>query len=256
MLAVVSPAKSLDYETPLPIRKRTKAAFLPEAAELVSQLRGLSPDGISGLMGISEKLGLLNFERYQEWALPFGVKNARQALLAFKGDVYQGIDAYNFSDEDFEYAQQHLRILSGLYGVLRPLDMMRPYRLEMGTKLANERGSDLYEFWGTKISQSLNKQLARLGSRTLVNLASQEYFRSVDTATLKADIITPVFKDWKNGKYKIISFFAKRARGRMSAFMIQERLSNPEQLKGFDWDGYAYDASLGRDGELVFTRRQ
>lgn len=256
MLIVVSPAKSLDYETPLPTTRRSKAVFLEEASELVTDLKTLSPDDLSGLMGISEPLGELNFERFQEWALPFRTSNARQAMFAFKGDVYVGLDAYGFSDDDVEFAQEHLRILSGLYGVLRPLDLMRAYRLEMGTKLANEHGRNLYEFWGEKISGQLNKQLKRLGSKTLVNLASNEYFKSVDLKTLKADIVTPVFKDWKNGKYKIISFFAKKARGRMSAYIIQNQLSSADELKGFDWDGYNYAPDQGGAGELVFTRRE
>jgi len=255
MLIVVSPAKSLDYESPLPTEKRSKAVFLEEASELVGDLKELSPEDLSRLMGISEQLGELNFERFQEWSLPFRKSNARQALFAFKGDVYLGLDAYKFSEDDIGFAQDHLRILSGLYGVLRPLDLMQPYRLEMGTKFANEHGANLYKFWGDKISGRLNKQLGRLRTRTLVNLASNEYFKSVDLKALKANVVTPVFKDWKNGKYKIISFFAKKARGRMSAYVIQNRLSTPEELKGFDWDGYQYVPGEGAENELVFTRR-
>jgi cytoplasmic iron level regulating protein YaaA (DUF328/UPF0246 family) len=255
MLAVVSPAKSLDYDTPLPTRKRSKAVFLNEAAELVDGLKTQSPDDLSSLMSISESLGELNFERYQEWALPFRASNARQAVLAFKGDVYVGMDAYQFSETDFDFAQEHLRILSGLYGVLRPLDLIRAYRLEMGTKFPNERGANLYQFWGDKISGVLNKQLRRLRTKTLINLASNEYFKSVDLQALEASVVTPVFKDWKNGKYKIISFFAKKARGRMSAFLIQNQLSDPEQLKEFDWDGYQYAPALGTESEWVFTRK-
>lgn len=255
MLIVVSPAKSLDYESPLPTEQRSKAVFLEEASELVGDLKELSPEDLSRLMGISEQLGELNFERFQEWKLPFRKSNARQALFAFKGDVYLGLDAYKFSEDDIGFAQDHLRILSGLYGVLRPLDLMQPYRLEMGTKFANEHGANLYKFWGDKISGRLNKQLGRLGTRTLINLASNEYFKSVDLKALKANVVTPVFKDWKNGKYKIISFFAKKARGRMSAYVIQNRLSTPEELKGFDWDGYQYVPGEGAENELVFNRR-
>ncbi len=255
MLIVVSPAKSLDYESPLPTEKRTKAAYLDEAAELVADLKTLSPEALAGLMSISEDLSVLNFERYQSWKLPFRKTNARQALFAFKGDVYVGLDAYAFSVEDIGFAQDHLRILSGLYGLLRPLDLMQPYRLEMGTKFANERGANLYKFWGDTISLGLNKQLKSLRSRTLVNLASNEYFKSVDRKTLNAEVVTPIFKDWKNGKYKVISFFAKKARGRMSAFAIQNQLDSAEQLKDFDWDGYEYAAGEGAPGELVFTRR-
>ncbi len=255
MLIVVSPAKSLDYETPLPTSRRSKAVFLEDAAELASELKTLSPDDLSGLMSISEALGQLNFERYQEWSIPFKPGNARPALFAFKGDVYLGLDAYAFSDEDVAFAQEHLRILSGLYGVLRPLDLIRAYRLEMGTTFSNARGKNLYEFWGEKISERLNKQLKKLRSKTLINLASNEYFKSVRLEALKADIVTPVFQDWKNGKYKIISFFAKKARGRMAAFILQNQLKHPEALKSFDWDGYAFVPGLGTGGELVFQRR-
>jgi len=255
MLLVVSPAKSLDYQAPLPTSKFSKAAFLTEASELVSTLKDMSPEELSSLMGISESLGQLNFERFQEWSLPFGAKNSRAAVFAFDGDVYKGLDAYNFSESDIAFAQDHLRILSGLYGVLRPLDRIRPYRLEMGTSLANEQGPNLYKYWGDQISLALNKQLRKLRSRTLINLASHEYFKSVDLASLNAEVVTPVFKDWKNGKYKIISFFAKRARGRMSAFILQSQLDTPEQLKDFDWDGYQHAPDQGADGEVVFTRQ-
>ncbi len=256
MLIVVSPAKSLDYESPLPTDKRSKAEFLKEASELVGELKKLGPEDLSGLMGISEPLGVLNFERYQQWSLPFRKSNSRQALFAFKGDVYLGLDAYNFSEDDIAFAQDHLRILSGLYGVLRPLDLMQPYRLEMGTKFANERGANLYQFWDDKISTQLNKQLKRLRTSTLLNLASNEYFKSVDLKVLDANVVTPIFRDWKNGKFKIISFFAKKARGRMSAFVIQNRLNSPEELKAFDWDGYAFAPGESTETELVFTRRE
>lgn len=256
MLIVISPAKNLDYETPVPTRKHTKASLLEDASELMTGLRQLSPQKVSALMKISDKLGVLNYDRYQNWQLPFTTANARQAILAFKGDVYIGLDAYEFSDDDFGFAQQHLRILSGLYGLLRPLDLIQPYRLEMGTGFANARGRDLYSFWGDTLSRELNKQLKKLGSRVLINLASNEYFKSVDKKALKAEIITPVFKDWKNGQYKIISFFAKKARGRMSAYIIKNQLSDPEQLKQFDWDGYRYNQAMSDGGEWVFTRNQ
>ncbi len=256
MLFVISPAKSLDYQTPLPIKKHTKAAFLEDSSQLIAGLKTLSPPQVGSLMGISETLAQLNFQRYQEWKQPFSPRNARQAILAFKGDVYLGLDAYHFTDENFAYAQEHLRILSGLYGLLRPLDLMQPYRLEMGTKYANDRGNDLYAFWGQKITTAINTQLRRLKSKTLINLASNEYFKSVDKKHLDAAIVTPVFKDWKNGKYKIISFFAKKARGRMSAYAIEKGLTSPEQLLEFDWDGYGYDESLSTESDWVFTRRQ
>ncbi|WP_185233638.1 peroxide stress protein YaaA [Teredinibacter franksiae] len=256
MLIVISPAKNLDYETPTPTKKHTKAALLDDASELMVGLKELSPQGVSSLMGISDKLGVLNYDRFQQWSLPFNASNARQAVLAFKGDVYVGLDAYSFDEQAFAFAQQHLRILSGLYGVLKPLDLMQPYRLEMGTSFANERGANLYQFWGDNIVLLLNKQLKKLGTQTLVNLASNEYFKSVDKTKLSASIITPVFKDWKNGQYKIISFFAKKARGRMSAYIIKNGITDPMKLKGFDWDGYRYNSAMSDGGELVFTRMQ
>jgi len=256
MLIVISPAKNLDYDSPIPTRKHSKAAFLDDAAALVADLQQLSPQDLSKLMGISDKLSVLNYDRYQQWQLPFKASTARQAILAFKGDVYQGLEAYQFSDADFAFAQQHLRILSGLYGVLRPLDWMQAYRLEMGTAFANPRGKNLYEFWGEKVTQALNKQLQKLRSKTLINLASNEYFKSVTKPLLQADIITPSFKDWKNGQYKMISFFAKKARGRMSAYIIKNGLTDPEGLKHFDWDGYHYNEAMSNGREWVFIRKQ
>lgn len=256
MLLVLSPAKNLDYDTPTPTRKRTKAALLDEAEVLVQTLKGYSPHKLSDLMGISDKLGTLNYDRYQSWDLPFDKEAARQALFAFKGDVYIGLDAYSFDTADIEFAQQHLRILSGLYGVLKPLDDMLPYRLEMGTKLKNDAGKDLYAYWGDKISHELNKALKKTDTSTLINLASNEYFKSVDSQSLKADIITPVFKDWKNGQYKIISFFAKKARGLMSAYIIKNKIRDPEQIKDFDWEDYGFDAKASDAKQWVFTRKQ
>ena len=256
MLIVVSPAKNLDFETPTPTQKHTKAALLNEAQNLIDQLKQLAPQDISALMHISDKLGVLNYDRFQNWQLPFTTQNARQAILAFKGDVYVGLDAYHFTDDDFTFAQQHLRILSGLYGLLKPLDLMQAYRLEMGTKFANASGKNLYEFWGDTITQHLNKQLATLETETLINLASTEYFKSVKTKQLNANIITPVFKDEKNGTLKIISFFAKKARGRMSAYIIKNKLTHPEQLKDFDWDGYCFNSAMSSVSEWVFTRSE
>ncbi len=255
MLIVLSPAKNLDYETPTPTRKHTKAALLDDAHILAEQMKGLSPQKMSSLMGISDKLGILNYDRYQAWELPFNADSARQAIFAFKGDVYVGLNAYAFDASDVQFAQTHLRILSGLYGVLKPLDWMQPYRLEMGTKLKNARGSDLYAFWGDKISRELNKALKTSGTPVLLNLASQEYFKSVTRDSLKADVITPVFKDWKNGKYKIISFFAKKARGLMSAYIIKNKITDVEQIKGFDWEGYGFDPASSSEQEWVFTRK-
>lgn len=256
MLAVLSPAKSLDYKTALPIQSHTGAAFLDEARELMTTLKTMAPEDISSLMGISENLGFLNFERNQAWSLPIDTDTGRQALLAFKGDVYVGLDAYDLNDADFAFAQDHVRILSGLYGVLRPLDLIQPYRLEMGTKLGTRRGRDLYQFWGARISEALNAQLQEMGSENLINLASREYFKAVDLNALDARVVTPVFKDWSKGSYKIISFFAKKARGRMSAFMIKNRLTQPEELLAFDWDGYRHDPGLSSKSEWVYTRRE
>lgn len=256
MLIVISPAKNLDYETATPTKKTSKALYLEQAQQLVDVLKPMAPHKLSKLMSISDKLGVLNHDRYQAWQLPFNKTDTRQALLAFKGDVYIGIDAYNFADDDFEFAQDHLRILSGLYGVLRPLDSVMPYRLEMGTKLKNPVGKDLYEFWGDTITQHLNKQLKKLESKTLVNLASNEYFKSVQPAAVNADIITPIFKDWKSGQYKVVSFFAKKARGLMSAYIIKNRITDAQKLKKFNWDGYSYNAELSKDNNWVFTRKE
>ena len=256
MLIVISPAKTLDFETKPTVSSATKPTMLKDAAELVDIMRDYGPDDLVELMGISHKLGVLNNERFLSWRTPFNKSNAKQALLAFRGDVYTGLDADSFGDEDFDFAQQHLRILSGLYGILKPLDLIQPYRLEMGTKLTNDRGKDLYEFWGAKISKAINKQLKALGSATLVNLASNEYFNAVDKEQLNANIVTPVFKDYKNGKYKIVSFYAKKARGLMSAYAIKKRIEKPEQLKKFNVAGYKYDAASSSDREWVFLRKE
>lgn len=254
MLLVISPAKNLDYDTPTPTKKHTKAAFLDKSESLIDELKQLAPQDVSGLMGISDKLGVLNYDRFQAWAQPFNSKNARQAVFAFNGDVYAGLDAYNFNDDDLSFAQQHLRILSGLYGLLKPLDLMQAYRLEMGTKFANRGGKDLYEFWGNDICDALNKQLKKSKSKTLLNLASNEYFKAVKAKNIDAEIVTPVFKDKKNGQYKIISFFAKKARGRMSAYIIKNKLTDAAQITGFDWDGYRFNEALSNEKDWVFTR--
>lgn len=256
MLLVISPAKNLDYESTIAKTKTSQPLLLNQAEVLVDDLRKKAPHQLSKLMGISDKLGQLNYDRYQSWSRPFNKSNARPAVLAFNGDVYQGLDAPSMDAEDLAFAQDHLRILSGLYGCLRPLDLMQPYRLEMGTALKNERGKDLYQFWGDIITEQLNKQLKKLKTDTLVNLASNEYFKSVNKGMLKAEIIEPVFKDWKNGQYKIISFFAKKARGLMSAYIIKNRLTQVQDIVGFDYDGYAYSESLSDGTSWVFTRKQ
>lgn len=255
MLAVISPAKTLDYETPLAVTTHTLPAFLDDAELLIKELRALSPPQVAELMGISPQLGDLNFGRFLNWQRPFDLDNARQAVLAFKGDVYQGLHAESLNQKDLQWAQNHLRILSGLYGLLRPLDLMQPYRLEMGTRFPNSRGANLYQFWGDKITEGLNLALQRQRQPVLVNLASNEYFRAVRVEGLAADVITPVFKDWKGGKYKVVSFYAKRARGLMSAYIIKNRLEQVDAIKHFDGDGYAYNAALSSAREWVFVRK-
>ncbi|NBA98066.1 peroxide stress protein YaaA [Pseudomonas sp. R5(2019)] len=254
MLTVISPAKTLDFDTKPVTQRFTQPQYLDHSQELILQLRELTPVQISELMHLSDKLAGLNAARFGSWTPAFTPENAKQALLAFKGDVYTGLAAETLSEDDFSYAQDHLRMLSGLYGLLRPLDLMQPYRLEMGTKLVNARGKDLYAFWGTRISEWLNEALADQGDDILLNLASTEYFSAVKRSALNARIINTEFRDFKNGQYKIISFYAKKARGMMSRFVIQERINDPEQLKQFDVQGYYYSAEQSRPDTLVFLR--
>ena len=254
MIIVLSPAKTLDYDTPAHVQTHSQPDMLPQAQELIDQLRQVSPQDLATLMKLSDKLAALNVARYGSWQQPFTTDNAKQAVLAFKGDVYTGLDAENLSAEDLDWAQNHLRILSGLYGLLRPLDLMQAYRLEMGTKFANHKGKDLYSFWDMQITDALNSELTNEASPVLVNLASNEYFKSVKTKQLNADIITPVFKDQKNGQYKVISFFAKKARGLMARWAIQERLTDVEQLKQFEEAGYYFSPEQSKAKEWVFLR--
>ena len=255
MLMVISPAKTLDFETPAPLATFTQPRFLDESQRLIDELRALDPVQISSLMAISDRLGELNHHRFMNWSPPFTQENAKQALFAFRGDVYTGLDADSFSAADIEFAQQHLRILSGLYGLLRPLDLMQPYRLEMGTRFANRRGRNLYAFWGERITDALREELdAR--RPTLINLASEEYFKAVRPQALAAEVIAPVFKERKGDGYKIVSFFAKKARGLMSAYIIRERLTEAEGIKDFTTAGYRYDPRLSSAQEWVFTREQ
>ena len=256
MLMVISPAKTLDFETPPVIKRHTQPQFLDHAQELITQLREFSPAQISELMHLSDKLAGLNAARFGSWTADFTPANAKQALLAFKGDVYTGLNAETLDKAGFDYAQKHLRMLSGLYGLLRPLDLMQPYRLEMGTKLANARGKDLYAFWDERISEWLNKALAAQGDDVLLNLASNEYFSAVKRKALKARVINVDFKDLKNGQYKIISFYAKKARGMMARFVIDERIDHPDALKRFDVQGYYYSAEHSKTDHLVFLRDQ
>lgn len=254
MLILISPAKTLDFETPAQTRTATQPVFLEHSKQLIGELQQLSPDGVSNLMSISSKLGDLNHERFMNWHVPFTKNNAKQCVLAFKGDVYTGLEAEGFSASDFRYAQKHLRILSGLYGVLRPLDLIQPYRLEMGTKFASQRGKDLYHFWDDSITMELNKLLKSLKTDAVVNLASNEYFRAVHRKKLQADVISPAFKDLKNGEYKIISFYAKKARGQMAGWIIQNGISDAKQLKKFRVSGYRYSADLSTPLEPIFIR--
>lgn len=254
MLTVISPAKTLDFETPPTTQRFTQPLYLDHSQELITQLRELSPAQISELMHLSDKLAGLNAARFGSWTPDFNLRNAKQALLAFKGDVYTGLDAPSLSEDQLSYAQDHLRMLSGLYGLLRPLDLMQPYRLEMGTKLANARGKDLYAFWGTQISEWLNQALAEQGDDLLLNLASNEYFSAVKRSALNARIINADFKDMKNGQYKIISFYAKKARGMMSRFVVEERINDPRHLQGFDVQGYRYSKEQSKPDHLVFLR--
>ncbi|QFS17762.1 peroxide stress protein YaaA [Acinetobacter indicus] len=254
MLALISPAKTLDYESALPTDSHTLPRLLAHSQELIDVSRTLSASEIANLMSVSEKIANLNVERFRDWQADFDFSNARQALFAFKGDVYTGLDAYSLKDQDIDYAQQHLRMLSGLYGLLRPLDLMMPYRLEMGTKLKNPRGSNLYEFWGTIITDLINEDLAAAKSELLVNIASDEYYKSVKESKIQAEIIKPVFLDQKNGKYKVISFYAKKARGLMARYIIENKIERAEDLKGFNSDGYYFDADSSLKGELVFKR--
>ncbi|MDU3078817.1 MAG: peroxide stress protein YaaA, partial [Mixta calida] len=237
MLILISPAKTLDYQSPLTTTRYTLPELLDNAQQLIHEARKLTPPQISSLMRISDKLALLNAERFNDWHPQFTPENARQAILAFKGDVYTGLQAERFSEADFDFAQQHLRMLSGLYGVLRPLDLMQPYRLEMGTKLENPAGKDLYSFWGETLTQTLNAALAAQGDDLLINLASDEYFRAVQPKKINGRIIKPVFLDEKNGKFKVISFYAKKARGLMCRYIIENRLSDAQQLTEFDREG-------------------
>lgn len=259
MLMLISPAKTLDYEHQPSTEKCSEPLFLKQAAALISELKTYSPQQISKLMSLSDKLAQLNVDRYQSWKRGKTLnveKGSKQAIYAFKGDVYTGFDAESLSAKQMTYAQKRLRILSGLYGVLKPLDLIQPYRLEMGTKLKTDAGKDLYAFWGEQITEALNAELAALKSEVVVNLASNEYFKSVKARVLNAKVITPVFKDEKNGKYKIISFFAKKARGMMAAYAAQQGAQNPETLKEFDTAGYWFNEAESTEREWVFYREE
>ncbi|MCV2883506.1 peroxide stress protein YaaA [Aestuariibacter sp. AA17] len=256
MLVVVSPAKNLDFESQPVTSTYTQPRLMDDTQILIERCRALTPAQIGSLMKISDKLAGLNADRFAQWNIPFSPDNAKQAVLAFNGDVYSGLDASSLTEDDFAFAQSHMRILSGLYGLLRPLDLMQAYRLEMGTKLDNARGKDLYTFWGNTITNELNKAIADQGDNVLINLASNEYFKAVKPANLDAMVINPVFKDKKNGQYKIISFYAKKARGLMARYIIENRLTEVSQLKEFDVAGYTFCEESSTDTTLVFTREE
>lgn len=252
MIIVISPAKTLDFDTPAVVDTATQPQFLQQSQQLIDQLKPLTATDIASLMNLSDKLAGLNMARFQSWSQPFNADNAKQAVLAFKGDVYTGLDAENLTAPQLDFAQQHLRILSGLYGVLKPLDLIQPYRLEMGTKFSNNSGKDLYAFWGEQLLNSIQDELGDEG--VLINLASNEYFKAVKANQINNRIITPVFKDWKNGQYKIISFYAKKARGLMARYIIDNNCKTIEDIKGFNIDNYRFTENLSSETELVFTR--
>ena len=252
MKIVISPAKSLNYESPLPLDTFTESSFLSKSEIIQKTLKKKKPKQLMELMAISEKLAELNWQRNQEWNVPFSPQNARQAIYAFDGDVYTGLDAYTLAEDKMMVLQDKLRILSGLYGILRPLDLMQPYRLEMGTSIAIGSKKNLYEFWKKTITDALNNELTK--DELFINLASNEYFSAVDTKALKVPVITPEFKDFKDGKLKIISFFAKKARGMMVRYIIDTNAETIDDLKGFNYEGYAFDANLSKGNTLVFTR--
>jgi len=254
MLIIISPSKTLDFDSLVTYSESSKAEFSNEANELASLLRKRSPQKLAELMGISSKLALLNYERYQRWNTNTDEYSGRQAVFAFKGDVYEGLQSYRFSLNDYKFAQKHLRILSGLYGLLKPLDLIQPYRLEMSAKLKTKSGKDLYDFWHNKITRSLNKHLNEECSGILINLASVEYFSVIDQKKIDARIITPGFRNMHSGSYKVISFYAKRARGAMSRFIIQNKITDPEHLLAFNADGYHYNMQFSNGNDPVFTR--
>ncbi|RKS87019.1 hypothetical protein DES39_0228 [Orbus hercynius] len=256
MLTVLSPAKKLDYQTSVKTSDYTQPELLSHSAELIPSCQSLSAQEIGSLMKISPKLAETNYQRFQDWQLPFTPQNARQAIFAFNGEVYEGLHVKDFSHDDLTFAQHHLRILSGLYGVLKPLDLMQPYRLEMGTKLKNGHNSNLYQFWGDTITEVLNQTLAQHSHQDLINLASHEYFKSVNLKKLQGNLISPVFLDEHKGDYKIIGFYAKRARGLMSRYIIKHQLDKAHDIQSFNLAGYQFDAMRSTDVEWVFTRSE
>jgi len=255
MISVVSPAKSLDFDNNAPFSDYSLPLFHKETQMIVNVLKNYSPEDLSKLMKISKDLGLMNANRYQDYKTPFKLENAKQAIFAFTGDVYKGLDATSLTSNAVDYAQTHFKILSGLYGILKPLDLIQAYRLEMGTKISINNSTSLYDFWSNHITSELNTNLESTNSKFLLNLASNEYSKSIDMKSLNAEVITPIFKDWKSGQYKIISFFAKRARGLMSRYFLENKIKNPNDLKAFDSDGYVFNEDFSNEKSLVFTRK-
>ena len=256
MIILLSPAKTLDFENPAIEKTCTEPEFLSLSKNLIAGLSKMSNEEISKLMGISDKLAALNSERYKSWNVKHESKNSKQAILAFKGDVYEGIRAWEFKKEDFAYAQKNLRVLSGLYGLLKPLDLIQAHRLEMGTVYANPAGKDLYSFWGERLNKKLNEECKSSGSKYLINLASQEYFKATQPKKLEMEVISPVFKDEKNGKFKIISFYAKKARGMMSSFLIRNQVETLEGIRAFNDQGYQFESSESTNLQPVFLRSE
>ena len=256
MLIVLSPAKSLDYKTAVKVKAPTLPEFIPESAKLIADLKKLAPQDVAKLMGISDQLAALNVGRYHDWSKKFTEENSKPAIYAFDGDVYDGLDIKTLNAKAVDFAQDHIRILSGLYGALKPLDLMQPYRLEMGTSFKNARGKDLYAFWGNRITESIKKVLEKQKKPVLLNLASEEYFKVLQSKELGCPVISPVFQDAKDGKYKIISFYAKRARGLMARYVVENRITDPADLKGFNLDGYKYYAADSKLEKPVFRRAE
>ncbi len=254
MITIISPAKTLDYKSDIQIKQHSQPLFLKETKILIEELRKLNPHDIVRLMKVNNNIAFLNFERNLSWRTPFSLDNAKQALLVFRGQVYIGLDAKTLTEDDLLFAQDHLRILSGLYGILKPLTLMQAYRLEMGVPLKNPIGKNLYEFWGTKITEIINSELQDHKHKVLINLASNEYFKAIKSNLIKADIITPVFKEEKGSGFKVITVYAKNARGLMSRFIIKNRIENPDDIKAFDSEGYLYNRDLSTEKEWVFTR--
>jgi cytoplasmic iron level regulating protein YaaA (DUF328/UPF0246 family) len=254
MIAILSPAKKLNEKPPVFLEKSTIPIFLEDSKILVEELRKLSPEEISRLMNVSRNIAELNYERYFKWSTPFTQKNASHALFTFKGQAYLGLKAEDFSRDDIEFSQDHLRILSGLYGLLKPLDLIQPYRLEMGTSLKNPRGKNLYEFWNDKLTSALNEELSGHKQKVLLNLASNEYFNAINTEKLEADIITPVFKEKKGNQYKTIAVYAKTARGVMVRYIIRNKIDDPRDIKDFGEEGYVYSPEMSTSGKWVFVR--